>query len=171
RPCDGVETAECWEIALRNKTRPSLMALSRQGLPTVRGDSKDNLSARGGYVLAEADKKRDVTLMATGSEVSIALEARATLAGLGINAAVVSMPCFELFEEQPDKYRAEVLGAAPRIAIEAGIRQSWDRYLGEKGAFIGMKSFGVSAPAEKLFEYFGITAPKIVEKAKLLLGK
>ncbi|MGB9153432.1 MAG: transketolase [Alphaproteobacteria bacterium] len=175
RPCDGIETAECWDIALRNKTRPTLMALSRQALPTVRSrDGKvcpENLSACGGYVLAGMDEKRDVTLMATGSEVSLALEARAQLKEQGITAVVVSMPCWELFEEQTAEYRASVLGTAPRIAIEASIRQGWDAYIGDKGAFIGMTGFGASAPAEKLYEHFGITTAKTVECAKRLLGK
>ncbi|MDR3425445.1 MAG: transketolase [Alphaproteobacteria bacterium] len=170
RPCDGIETAECWDIALRNTSRPSLLALSRQGLPTVRSSDSANLSARGAYILAGADEKRDLTLLATGSEVSLALDARAKLKQQGITAAVVSMPCMELFEEQSPDYRASVLGTAPRIAIEAGIRQSWDRYLGEKGVFIGMTSFGASAPADKLYEHYGITAEKTVEAAKKLLG-
>lgn len=169
RPCDGIETAECWELALRNKTRPSLLALSRQGLPTVRSEASANLSARGAYVLAGADEARDVTLLSTGSEVSIALDARAKLAEQGIKAAVVSVPCFELFDEQPESYRVEVLGAAPRIAVEAGIRQCWDRLIGDKGGFVGMVSFGASAPAEKLYEHFGITSAKVVEKAIGLL--
>lgn len=169
RPCDGVETAECWELALSNKTRPSLLALSRQGLPTVRSDSSKNLCAQGGYVLVGADEPRDVTLLSTGSEIAIALDARATLAEQGIKAAVVSLPCFGLFDEQTEAYRAEVLGTAPRIAVEAGIRQCWDRLIGDKGGFIGMASFGASAPAEKLYEHFGITSAKVVEKAKELL--
>jgi transketolase len=175
RPCDGIETAECWDVALQRKHSPSLMALSRQGLPTVRSrDGKvcpENLSACGAYVLAGMDEVRDVTLLATGSEVSLALEARAALAEQGIKAAVVSMPCWELFEEQSADYRASVLGKAPRVAIEAGLRQGWDRYLGEKSDFIGMNGFGASAPAEKLYEHFGITTAKTVEAVKKLLGK
>ncbi len=166
RPCDGVETAECWDIALNNKNRPSLLALSRQGLPTVRSRGgktcPQNLSACGAYVLEGMGEDRHVTLLATGSEVHLALEARAQLRAEGINATVVSMPCWELFEEQDEDYRASVLGTAPRIAIEAGIRQGWDRYLGDKGAFIGMSGFGASAPAEKLYRHFGITTENIV---------
>ncbi len=169
RPCDGIETAECWELALRNGTRPSILVLSRQAVPTVREDSKKNLSALGGYVLVGAGEKRDITLIATGTEVYRALDARNQLAEKGIKAAVVSLPSFELFEEQSEAYREEVLGSAPRLVIEAGIRQGWDRYLGCKGAFIGMTGFGASAPAEKLFEHFGITAAKVVEKAQELL--
>jgi transketolase len=171
RPCDGIETAECWDIALRNAKRPSLLCLSRQGLPTVRNNDRQNLSAHGAYVLAGEGKKRDVTLLATGSEVSLALEARAKLEGIGIDAAVVSMPCWALFEEQPEEYRVRILGTAPRIAIEAALRMGWDRYIGEKGAFIGMTGFGASAPADKLYEHFGITAVKVVETAKRLLGR
>jgi len=171
RPCDGIETAECWEIAMRNMTRPSILALTRQALPTVRTDSSENLSARGGYVLAGADEKRDITIIATGSEVYRAMDARAQLAAQGIKAAVVSMPSLELFNEQTEKYRADVLGTTPRIVIEAGVRQPWDRILGDNDAFIGMTGFGISAPAEKVFEHFGITAAKVVEKAQELLKK
>jgi transketolase len=165
RPADGIETAECWELALRNKNRPSLLALTRQGLPTL-GAVRENATARGTYVLAEADGKRQVTLLATGSEVSLALQAREQLQKDGIATAVVSMPCWALFEEQDEAYRALVLGTAPRIAIEAGIRQGWDRYIGSDGAFVGMTGFGASAPAEKLFPYFGIAASNIVEIAR-----
>jgi transketolase len=175
RPCDGIEAAECWEAALLNKTRPSLMALSRQGLPTLRSrDGKvcpENLSACGAYVLSGMNEKRDVTLLATGSEVSLAMEAAEKLKADGIHAAVVSMPCWELFEEQSADYRASVLGTAPRIAIEAAIQMGWDRYIGDKGVFIGMKGFGASAPAEKLYEHFGITVAATVAAAKKLLGK
>ncbi|MBV8061645.1 MAG: transketolase, partial [Alphaproteobacteria bacterium] len=175
RPCDGVETAECWEAALLNKDRPSLIALSRQGLPTLRSrDGKacpDNLAAVGGYVLAGMDEKRDVTLLATGSEVSLAMQAREQLKAEGINAAVVSMPCFALFDEQSADYRASVLGTAPRIAIEAGVRFGWDRYIGDNGRFIGMSSFGASAPAEQLYQQFGITTEAAVKAAKELAKK
>jgi transketolase len=165
RPCDGIETAECWQLALHSKNRPSLLALSRQGLPTVRKADAENLSAKGGYVLSEAEGKRQVTILATGSEVSIALDAQAQLKQQGIAAAVVSMPCWLLFDEQSDEYRAQVLGTAPRIAIEAGVRQGWDRYLGDKSAFIGMIGFGASAPADKLYAHFGITAANAVSAA------
>lgn len=172
RPCDGVEAAECWEVALQNQNRPSLMALSRQALPTLRSrDGKTcpaNLSATGAYVLAEAEGTRKITLIATGSEVSLAMEARAALQKLGIPAAVVSAPCLELFAEQDEAYRREVLGTAPRIVIEAAIRQGWDGIIGEKGGFIGMNGFGASAPAEQLYKHFGITAEHAVELAKKL---
>ncbi len=168
RPCDGIETAECWEAALNQTKRPSLMALSRQALPTVRLAEDRNLSARGAYVLAEAEGTRQVTLMATGSEVSLALVAQKMLADKGIAAAVISMPCWKLFEDQDETYRTSVLGTAPRIAIEAALRMGWDYYLGDKGVFIGMKGFGASAPAEKLYEHFGITPEAVVEAAKKL---
>ena len=169
RPCDTIETAECWEVALKTKTSPTLLALSRQALPTVREAGGENLAARGAYVLAGMDEKRHVTLLATGSEVSLALEARAKLAEQGIKAAVVSMPCWALFEQQSAEYRAGVLGTAPRVAVEAGVHQGWDYYLGEKSAFVGMSGFGASAPAEKLYAHFGITVAHIVTAAKELL--
>ena len=173
RPCDGVETAECWQIALQSRETPSLLALSRQGLPTVRSrDGKacpENLSACGGYVLAEATGPRQITLLATGSEVSLALEARAQLEKENIPTAVISMPCWELFDAQDESYRRDVLGTVPRIAIEAGLRMGWDRYLGEKSAFIGMHDFGASAPADQLYKHFGITVEATVEAAHRLV--
>ena len=175
RPCDTIEAAECWEVALNRKTSPSLMALSRQAMPTVRSvdgkASDENLCAKGGYVLAGADEKRDVTFLSTGSEISLAMDARTKLKEQGINAAVVSMPCWELFEEQTEDYRAKVLGTVPRIAIEAGLRQGWDHYIGDKGGFIGMTGFGASAPAEKLYEHFGITVQKVLELTVKLTGR
>ena len=178
RPADTVETAESWEIALTSKDRPSVLSLTRQNLPTVRREHKlKNLTAQGAYVLAEADAKRQVILIATGSEVEIALEARRRLQAEGIGTRVVSMPCMELFAEQDEAYRKRVLPAGPvRIGIEAAVRQGWDRWLlGERGreakaGFIGMDSFGASAPAEVLYEKFGITAEATVAKAKSLLG-
>ena len=166
RPADAIETAECWEIALTERHRPSVLALTRQGLPTVRaGDVGENRSARGGYVLKEADGPRDVTIMATGSEVEIALAAAKTLAESGKLAAVLSMPCLDLFEEQDEAYRKSVLGTAPRIAIEAAARLGWDRWIGENGRFIGMTGFGASAPAPQLYEKFGITPQAVVDAA------
>jgi len=166
RPCDGIETAECWQLALENKNRPSLLALTRQGVPTLRGQVSENLSARGGYVLAEAEGQRQITILATGSEVHLAMEARAQLQKEKIGAAVVSMPCWKLFEEQDEKYRTSVLGSAPRMAVEAGIRQGWDRYIGAEGGFVGMTGFGASAPAEALYKHFGITTTHVAEVAK-----
>jgi transketolase len=171
RPADAVETAECWAIALKSKHRPSLLALTRQNLMTVRTEhTTENLSAKGGYILAPADGERKVTIFATGSEVEIAVNARAALQAEGIGTAVVSMPSFELFEEQDEAYQDEVIGEnTVRIAVEAQIRQGWDRYIGRKGAFIGMKSFGESAPYQDLYKHFGITADAVVAAAKARL--
>ncbi len=171
RPADAVETAECWAIALEKNGPPAGMVLSRQGLPAVRTEHTDeNLCARGAYVLAEAAGERRVTLLATGSEVEIALDARRILEAEGIPAAVVSMPCWELFDEQDVAYREGVLGKGTvRIGIEAAVSLGWDRYLGENGAFVGMGSFGASGPAEQLYEHFGITAEKVVAAAKARL--
>ncbi len=171
RPADAVETAECWLLALQAAHTPSVLVLSRQALPTLRtvpGDA--NLSGRGAYVLREAAGRRDVTLLATGSEVAIAVTAAEALLKEGINAAVVSMPCWELFEAQDDAYRRAVLGQAPRIGVEAAARLGWDRWIGERGRFIGMNGFGASAPAEDLYRHFGITAEAITAAARTLLG-
>jgi len=173
RPADIIETAECWELALRDRTTPSVLALSRQGLPMLRqGQSSENCSARGAYVLHEPEGKRDVTLLATGSEVEIARQAADQLMDRnGLRAAVVSMPCWEKFEAQDQAYRDEVLGTVPRIAIEAAGRLGWDRWIGSDGAFVGMDSFGASAPAPALYEHFGITADRITELAAELAGR
>jgi len=177
RPADLVETAEAWELALTSKSTPSVLALSRQNLPTVRKTfARDNMVARGGYVLAEAEGKRQAILMATGSEVEIALKARDLLQADGIGTRVVSMPCWELFEEQDAAWRKKVLPAGPvRVAIEAGIRFGWDRWLfgeggkREKSGFVGMHGFGASAPADRLYKEFGITAEAAAAKVKALL--
>jgi transketolase len=168
RPADAVETAECWEIALGSTKTPSALLLSRQNLPTLRKNADENLSAKGGYVLQEAEGKRDVTLIATGSEVSLAVEAAKALAAEGKRAAVISLPSFDLFEKQDAAYRAAVLGTAPRIGIEAAASFGWDRYIGEKGVFIGMHGFGASAPAPELYKFFGITVDAIVAAARTL---
>jgi len=166
RPADSVETAESWEVALTRDDAPSVLALSRQALPALRTEKPaENLTAKGGYVLAEADGTRAVTLLATGSEVSLAMEARAELGKRGIAAAVVSLPCWALFDAQNAAYRRSVLGTAPRIAIEAASPFGWERYTGENGRIIGIPSFGESAPAETLYAHFGITADKVVEAA------
>ena len=165
RPADAVETAECWELALASLDRPSILALTRQPVPPLRRDAGENRSARGAYVLAEAEGTRGVTLLATGSEVAIAMAAREQLAGKGIAAAVVSMPCWALFEQQDEAYRATVLGNAPRVGIEAAVEFGWNRYLGDRGRFIGMHSFGASAPIEALYPHFGITAEAVVKAA------
>ncbi len=166
RPADAIETAECWELALAARKTPSVLSLSRQNLPTLERPVAENLSARGAYVLQEPLEGRDVTLLATGSEVTIALEAAKLLEAQGKRAAVVSMPSFELFSAQSADYRAFVLGTAPRVGVEAAIRFGWDRWLGETGAFVGMTGFGASAAAEALYEHFGIT-PEAVARAAL----
>jgi transketolase len=172
RPADAVEAAECWEVALERHDGPSTLVFARQSLPLVRHEHVEkNLSQRGAYVLAEAEGgARAVTLLATGSEVALALEARARLQAQGIPTAVVSMPCWELFDAQDDAYRAAVLGRdTVRIGVEAALRFGWDRYLGERGGFIGMTGFGASGPAEALYEHFGITPAAIVAEAKRCL--
>lgn len=171
RPADAVETAEAWELAVASDTTPFALALSRQGLPTVRDDASENMVAKGAYVLRDTSGARDVTLIATGSEVEIALNAADQLAEQGIKAAVVSAPCLELFNNQSADYRAETLGSAPRVVVEAAIQQGWDAIIGENGAFVGMTGFGASAPAPALYEYFGITADATAQAAKNLLGK
>jgi transketolase len=175
RPADGVETAECWQIALESSRRPSLIAFSRQDVPTVREThSPENLSSKGAYELA-GDANAKVTFLATGTEVSMAMEARAKLAAEGIPSRVVSMPSWALFEEQSEEYRRKTLGPGTvKIAIEAAAREGWDRYigselLGEGGAFIGMKSFGASGPYKDVYAKFGITADAAVAAAKKLL--
>jgi len=177
RPADTVETAEAWEIALSSKKTPSVLSLTRQGLPTVRLEHKNkNLTEQGAYVLADAEGKRQVILIATGSEVEIALKARDLLQAEGIGTRVVSMPCMELFAAQDEAYRRRVLPAGPvRVGVEAAVRQGWDRWLtGERGKwnkadFVGMDRFGASAPAEELFEKFDITPQNVADKAKALL--
>lgn len=169
RPADAIETAECWEIAINTKQTPSALSLSRQNLATLDRPIDENLSSKGAYILREPDRQRDITLLATGSEVEIALEAAQKLFLHGKHAAVVSMPCWELFEMQPESYRKEILGSAPRIGIEAAIRLGWDRWIGENGTFIGMHGFGASAPANELYQHFGITADSIVTEALALI--
>ncbi|MGR3526062.1 MAG: transketolase [Paracoccaceae bacterium] len=177
RPCDTVETAEAWELALTSKETPSVLSLTRQNLKTLRTEHKaKNLTAQGAYVLADATGKRQAILLATGSEVEIAMAARDLLQAEGIGTRVVSMPCWELFEEQDEAYRRRVLPAGPvRVAVEAAIRFGWDRWLfgqggkREKSGFVGMHDFGASAPAEVLYEQFGITAQAVADKVKSLL--
>lgn len=176
RPADLTETAEAWEIALKQKATPSVLSLSRQNLPAVRkANTARNLSAQGAYVLAEAEGKRQVILIATGSEVEVALKARDVLQAEGVGTRVVSMPCMELFAQQDEAYRKRVLPAGPvRIGIEAAVRAGgWDRWLlgerAKKSAFVGMEGFGASAPAGVLYEQFGITAEGVATKARALL--
>ncbi|MDO8359379.1 MAG: transketolase C-terminal domain-containing protein, partial [Devosia sp.] len=164
RPADAVETLECWQLALETKDRPSILALSRQNLPALRTEyTSENLSAKGAYVIA-GDSTADAVIFATGSEVAIAVEALALLREKGISAKVVSVPSLETFEAQTDAYRATVIGRPKaRVAIEAGIGLSWVKLLGEKGSFIGMHSFGASAPEEQLYDHFSITPKGVVE--------
>ena len=170
RPADGVETAECWELALKSTDRPSILALTRQAVPNLRtAEPDDNLCAKGAYVLREPAGKRGVTLMATGSEVGLAVSAAAALEKDGIAVAVVSMPSFELLRAQPATYRNAVLGDAPRIAIEAAVQQSWNEWLRPGDAFIGLSDFGASAPAPKVYEHFGLTAERIAAEARKLI--
>ena len=172
RPADQIETAECWALAISNDTGPSGMVLTRQGVPLLRQEyTDDNLCARGGYVLADAEGgARKVTLFGTGSEVQLAIAARETLQNEGIPTAVVSMPCWELFDEQDQTYRDQVLGTGTiRVATEAAVSFGWERYIGTKGGFVGMKGFGASAPAPQLYKHFGITAEAIVAQVKARL--
>ncbi len=175
RPADAIETAECWALALKRRDGPSVIALTRQTVAPVRTrPSDENLCARGAYVLAPAASEKggghEVTLLATGSEVAVALQARETLKAEGIGASVVSMPCWELFEEQPEGYRTEVLGKATvRVAVEAAGPFGWDRYVGADGAVVGMRGFGASAPYTALYEHFGFTADGVAAAVRRCL--
>ena len=164
RPADTIEAMECWKLALEHKTAPSAMALSRQKTPAVRTiATSENLSGRGAYEIKAASGEARVTLFGTGTELALALAAADTLEAEGTPTRVVSVPCFELFEQQDAKYQASVIGRGTvRVAVEAGIKQGWERFIGEDGAFIGMSSFGASAPAEVLYREFGITAEAVV---------
>lgn len=172
RPADAVESAECWQIALESQKTPSTLALTRQNLPTVRSvHSDENKSAYGAYELATSDGSAKVTIFATGSEVEIALKARDLLSAKGIATRVVSVPCFELFEAQSASYKEAVIGDAPvKIAIEAGLRLGWDRFIGVDGIFIGMTGFGASAPIDDLYKHFGITAEAAADAAEKKLA-
>lgn len=167
RPADLVETAEVWALVLQHKNTPSILALSRQGLPTVRTKHTDNnLSAKGAYVLSDCDGERDGTIIATGSEVEIALNAQSELIKQGIKVSVVSMPCMELFIKQDEDYKMSVIGTAPRVGIEAGLKMGWDCVLRREDGFVGMESFGASAPADELYKHFGITVDNLVAQIK-----
>ncbi|MGZ5915930.1 MAG: transketolase [Methyloceanibacter sp.] len=167
RPTDSVECAECWELALFSTSTPSVLALTRQGLPVLRTTHVNaNLSAKGAYVLVEPEGARDVTLIGTGSEVMLALAAAKQLAEEGIKSAVVSMPCSELFEAQSAQYQGEVLGKAPRVAVEAAVPFGWSKWLGDGGIFIGMHGFGASAPSPELYKHFGITGEAVAAAAR-----
>jgi transketolase len=172
RPADAVEAAECWKLAITQKGRPSVMVLSRQKTTAARKTpSTETLSARGAYEISPAEGKARATLFGTGTELAIALEAQKLLAADGIAARVVSVPSFELFAAQPAAYRKSVIGDAPvRAAVEAGARQGWDALIGEDGVFVGMSGFGGSAPADKLYAHFGITAAELAKAVKARLG-
>ena len=167
RPADATETAECWQLALAARRTPSVLALTRQALPALRTELiKDNLCARGAYELSPAEGDAEVSIFAAGSEVSLAINAKALIEQAGHPTRVVSVPCFELFEAETEDYRAEIIGEAPvKVAIEAGVRQGWDHIVGPDGIFIGMHRFGASAPYQELYKKFGITAEAAAEAA------
>jgi len=173
RPADAVETIECWQLALAARARPSVLALTRQNLPQLRLEADErNRCAAGAYEIAPAPGTAQVSLFATGSEVTIAVEAQKLLHGRGVAARVVSVPCFELLRAQPAAARQAVIGGAPvRVAVEAAIRQGWDEIIGSEGAFVGMTGFGASAPAKELYKQFGITAEKVAEAALSKLNR
>ena len=166
RPADAMETAECWELAIKADKNPSSMALTRQGLTPYRTEySEENLCGRGAYVLSDCDGDADVSIFASGSEVEIAMAAQAALAEQDILARVVSVPCFELFEAQSEEYKKDILGEAKvKVGIEAALRMGWDRFIGSDGIFVGMDSFGASGPYKELYEKFGITSDNVVAK-------
>ena len=167
RPCDTVETLECWQLALESKDRPSVLALTRQNLPQLRlGHDEENRCAAGAYELAKADGEAKVSIFATGSEVSIAVDARKLLTERGIATRVVSVPCMDLLLEAPDAARAAMIGNAPvKIAVEAAVRQGWDAVIGADGIFVGMSGFGASAPYKELYKHFGITPQAVADAA------
>jgi transketolase len=173
RPCDAVETVECWQLALEGRETPSVMALTRQNLPQLRRMLDErNKCVAGAYEISPAESKAQVSIFATGSEVSIAVEGQKLLAAQGIQARVVSVPCFELFLAQPDEARRAVIGDAPvKIGVEAAVRMGWDPIIGADGAFVGMTGFGASGPYKELYKHFGITAEKVAEAALSRLGK
>lgn len=163
RPCDIIETAEAWQLSVENETTPSILALSRQSVPTLRSACDENLTARGGYIISPAQNKVQATLIATGTEVSLAIAAQKQLKNLGIDVNVVSMPCCELFDQQSDEYKKSVLGSAPRIVIEAASTYGWDKYIAANGEIIGLTTFGTSGKGEEVYAHFKITADHIVE--------
>jgi transketolase len=173
RPCDAVETVECWQLALENRTGPSVLALTRQNLPQLRlGHDESNRCAAGAYEIVPADGTAKVTLFASGSEVAIAIEARKFLRAKGVAARVVSVPCFELFLAAPEEVRLTVIGnAAVRVAVEAAVRQGWDQIIGSDGLFVGMTGFGASAPYKDLYRQFEITPEAVADAALRALGK
>jgi transketolase len=173
RPADAVETAECWQLALEGRETPSVMALTRQNVPQLRRalDERNNC-VNGAYEISPAGGKAEVSIFATGSEVSLAVEAQKLLAAKGVPARVVSVPCFALFQAASDEVRGAVIGDAPvKIGVEAAVRQGWDAIIGSDGVFVGMSTFGASAPYKELYNHFGITAGKIADAALSRLGK
>jgi transketolase len=173
RPCDAVETAECWQLALEASGRPSVLALTRQNLPQLSQNLLEtNRCAAGAYEIAAADGKADVSIFATGSEVAIAVEGKKLLAAKGVSARVVSVPCFELLLEAPEAARGAVIGDTKvKIGVEAAIRQGWDAIIGSDGAFVGMTGFGASAPYKDLYKHFDVTAEAVANAALRKLGK
>ena len=172
RPADTVETLECWQLALQARETPSVLALTRQNLPQLRkGLDEQNRCAAGAYEISPAQGQAQVSLFATGSEVAIAIEAQKLLAEKGVAARVVSVPCFELLFAQPEAARRAVIGDAPKIAVEAAVRQGWDAIIGSDSGFVGMSDFGASAPYKDLYKHFGITAEKVAGAALSKLGK
>ncbi|HYY38280.1 MAG TPA: transketolase C-terminal domain-containing protein, partial [Xanthobacteraceae bacterium] len=173
RPCDAVETIECWQLALQRSQSPSVLALTRQNLPQLRlAFEETNRCAAGAYEIVAAENEADVSLFATGSEVSIAVEACKLLRERGVAARVVSVPCFELLRERPAAERQKIIGTAKvKVAVEAAVRQGWDEIIGSNGAFVGMTTFGASAPYKDLYRHFGITSDKVAEAALSKLGK
>ena len=168
-----METAECWQLALESGDRPSILALTRQNVPQLRNRlDEQNICAYGAYEIAGPDGHSDVSIFATGSEVAIAIDGAKLLATRGVAARVVSVPCFELFLEQKEEYRRAIIGnTRARIGVEAAVRQGWDAIIGSDGAFVGMNSFGASAPYKELYKKFGITAEAVAQAALSKLGK
>jgi transketolase len=172
RPCDAVETVECWQLALEARETPSVLALTRQNLPQLRKQLDEaNRCAAGGYEISPANGKAQVSIFATGSEVSIAVETQKLLAAKGVAARVVSVPCMDLLLAAPEAARRAVIGDAPvKVAVEAAVRQGWDAIIGSEGVFVGMSGFGASAPYKDLYKHFGITPEKVAEAVLKKLG-
>jgi transketolase len=173
RPCDAIETLECWQLALESREAPSILALTRQNIPQLRRDHDErNRCAAGAYEISPAQGQAQVSIFATGSEVSIVIEAQKLLAAKAIPTRVVSVPCFELFLAAAEEVRKTVIGSAPvKIAVEAAVRQGWDAIIGSDGDFVGLSDFGASAPYKDLYKHFGITAERVAETALARLGK
>lgn len=169
RPCDVVETAEAWKIALESEQTPSILALSRQNVPTLRTKTTENMSQFGAYVISPAQREPQATILATGTEVALAVEAQKRLRADGVEVSVVSMPCCELFDAQPEEYKRSILGKAPRIAVEAAAVYGWEKYTGSSENVIGLSGFGASGKGEDVYKHFGITVEHIVEKVRNIL--